>query len=215
MAILKRCVAGGFSTLKCHKRAYFIINLTYYGLVAMAMMYVADHPDLQLALLDGVASSLAQGPLLGVAEAYAGGHILQAICLTFLFNFFLGSVAMLILPSLILPFAGVGIGLIRAVLWGLLLAPTTPELQAAMMPHSLTLIVEGQGYILAMLAAWAMGRAFTSPTSVGAASWTGGYGRGLKQLLQLLPLVAIVLAVAAVYEVLEVIYLVPLLLPQG
>jgi len=165
-------------------------------------------------LTRAVVQSFSEGPLAGVAQAYAGGNVLTAMALTFLFNFFLGSVAVLLLPSLLIPFGGVGIGAARAVLWGLLLAPTTPELRAAMIPHSLTLVLEGQGYILAILAAWVIGRAFVSPASVGATRWLQGYGIGLKKALTVYVLVAIVLAIAAVYEALEVIYLVPLLLPN-
>lgn len=215
MATLRQWLLSAVETLKGHKRAYLVINIAYYGLVAAAMVYVTSHPELQEALLGEVALSLTQGPLSGVAEAYAAGRPLEAMLLTFVFNFFLGSLVVLVAPSLILPFAGVGIGFVRAVLWGLLLAPTTPALQAAMIPHSLTLILEGQGYILAMMAAWVMGRAFITPSSVGASSWTDGYVRGLKDTGRLLLLVAIVLGVAAVYEALEVIYLVPRLLPQG
>ncbi len=82
-----------------------------------------------------------------------------------------------------------------------------------MIPHSLTLVIEGQAYILAMLGAWILGRAFVSPQRVGALSWKEGYLRGLRSGASIYLLVAIVLAVAAVYEVLEVIYLVPLLVP--
>lgn len=196
-----------------HKQAYIIINVVYYGLVAAAMVYVAGHPELQQALLGQIAISLTEGPLAGVSEAYMSGNVLLATVLTFVFNFFLGALAVLLLPSMLLPFAGVGIGLIRATLWGLLLAPTTPELQAAMIPHTLTLILEGQGYILAMLAAWVLGLAFISPSSVGVASHGAGYVRGLKHAATLFLLVAGVLAAAAVYEAFEVIYVVPLLVP--
>jgi len=84
----------------------------------------------------------------------------------------------------------------------------------AMIPHMGTLILEGQGYILAILAAWVLGRAFVSPSSVGATGWLQGYGIGLRKALTIYILVAIVLALSAVYEALEVIYVVPLLLPQ-
>jgi hypothetical protein len=213
MATLTQWFRHALLLVRRHKRPYIIINVVYYGLVAASMVYVAGHPALQEALLGQVALSFTEGPLAGVSEAYLGGHVLQAMALTFLVNFFLGSVLVLLAPSLLIPFAGLGIGLIRATLWGLLLAPTTPELQAAMIPHSLTLVVEGQGYILAMLAVWVLGRAFVSPSSVGAASWGAGYVRGLKDACSVFLLVAVVLAVAAVYEALEVIYLVPLLMP--
>ena len=213
MATIAQRFRYAVNIVRRHRRPYIILNVAYYGLVAGAMVYVAGHPALQVALLGEVALSFTQGPMAKVADAYMGGHVFQAMILTFLFNFFLGSAVVLLAPSLIVPFAGVGIGFIRAALWGLLLAPTTPELQATMIPHSLTLVLEGQGYILAMLAVWVLGRAFISPSSVGAPSWGAGYVRGLKDACAVFLLVAAVLAVAAIYEALEVIYLIPLILP--
>lgn len=193
-------------------RAYVVLNVLYYGVVAVAMLVVTGNPQVQQVLTDAVVASFTEGPLVSVFEAYAGGNVLQAMALTFVVNFFLGSVLVLFVPSLLIPFGGVAIGLIRATLWGLLLAPTTPELQVTMIPHSLTLLLEGQGYILAMLGAYVLGRAFVSPSSVGACRWRDGYVTGLKNEARVYVLVAIVLAVAAVYEALEVIYLVPRLL---
>ena len=195
-----------------HGRAYFGINLVYYGAVGASMAYVTSHPEVQRALTEAVVLSLAQGPMATVADAYREGNVLQATLFTFSFNFFAGSLLVLLLPSLLMPFAGLPIGLVRAVLWGLLLAPTTPELQAAMIPHSLTLLIEGQGYVLTLLAVWVHGRAFTSPSSVGASSWKEGYLLGLRRAGMVMLLAALTLTVAAVYESLEVIYLVPLLL---
>ncbi len=209
-------IAGWFSAaldiVRQHKRAYLAINVVYYGLVAVSMVFVSYYPELQEALISSVAQSFTEGPLAGVAEAYIGGHVLQAIVLTSLFNLFMGSLLVLFAPSMVIPFAGLLMGVVRAILWGLVLAPTTPELQVTMIPHSGTLLLEGQGYILALLAVWVLGRAFTSPSSVGASSWRTGYVIGLKRAGSLLLLVAVVLAVAAIYEALTLIYLVPRLL---
>ena len=212
MATLVKWFRRALSVVGRYRRAYVIINLAYYGLVAIAMTFVTFHPEIQDALIQSVAASFSQGPLAGVAAAYMGGHVLQSMAMTFAFNFFVGSVVVLMAPSMLVPFAGLFIGLVRATLWGLLLAPTTPQLQAVMIPHTLTLLIEGQGYVLAILGAWILGRAFTSPSSVAADSWREGYARGLRNAAQVYLLVAAVLAIAAVYEALEVIYLVPLLL---
>jgi len=196
-----------------YRRSYLAINVVFYGLVACGMAYVTFHPEVQEMLTQAVLLSFTEGPLAPVAEAYAGGEVFKSIFLTFAVNFAIASVLVIFVPSLLIPFSGVLVGVARAALWGLLLAPTTPELRAAMIPHSLTLVIEGQAYILAMLGAWILGRAFVSPHSVGALSWKEGYLRGLRNGASIYLLVAIVLAVAAVYEVLEVIYLVPLLVP--
>ena len=207
LAVLRSALA----VVRRHRRAYLAINLAYYGAVAASMAYVTAHPELQLALTEAVVLSFSQGPMATVADAYRDGNVLQATLYTFSFNFFAGSLLVLLLPSMLVPFAGLPMGLVRAVLWGLLLAPTSPELQAAMIPHSLTLLLEGQGYILTLLAVWVLGRAFVSPSSVDASSWTQGYVRGLRKAALVMALAAVTLAVAAIYEVLELIYLVPLL----
>jgi hypothetical protein len=79
-----------------------------------------------------------------------------------------------------------------------------------MIPHSLTLILEGEAYILAMLAAYVHGKALLFPRTVGAESRLIAYVEGLKRTGWLYILVVVMLAVAAVYEALEVIYLAPL-----
>ncbi len=213
MTTLRAWFKTACDIVRQHKRPYLIINLAYYGIVAASMVFVSFYPEIQAALIQSVAASFAEGSLAVVAEAYLGGHVVQAAALTFLFNFFMGSVLVLLAPSMIIPFAGLLVGLVRAILWGLVLAPTTPELLITMIPHSGTLILEGQGYILALLAVWVLGRAFISPSSVGATSWRSGYARGLKNAAWLFLLVAAVLLVAAIYEAVTLIYLVPRLLP--
>jgi len=96
-------------------------------------------------------------------------------------------------------------GVLRAVLWGLILSPAHPELRLAMIPHALTLLLEGQGYIFALLAVYLHGRALFRPQSLGVEGHWRGYLEGLKQTARLYILVVITLGVAAAYEVLEVV----------
>ncbi len=212
MAILRRWFPNTLDIIRQHKRAYLTINVAYYGVVAIAMVFVSFYPEIQEALISTVALSFAEEPMAGVARAYLEGQVFRAISLTFLFNFFMGTLLVLFLPSMVIPFAGLFMGGVRALLWGLLLAPTTPELQITMIPHSGTLLLEGQGYILALLAVWVLGRAFTSPRSINAPSWRAAYLKGLSKASRLIGLAALVLLVAAIYEALTLIYLVPQLL---
>lgn len=192
-----------------YRTTYVAINVGYYGLVLVAMLYVAlINPAVQERMLADVQSSLAEGPLATVGSVYLGGNLVGAAALTFLVNLLVGALLTITLPSLIVPFAGIALGAYRAVLWGLLLAPTTSELALVMIPHSLTLILEGQAYILAMLASYVQGIAFLSPQGVGVESHRQGYLEGAKRTGRLYVLVAIVLAVAAVYEAVEVIAMV-------
>ena len=198
------------------RTAYVAINLGYYGLVLVGMLYVAViDPAVQERLLADVAASLTEGPLATVGGAYLGGNIAAAAALTFVVNFVVGAMLTITLPSLIVPFSGVALGAYRAVLWGLLLAPTSRDLSLVMIPHSLTLVLEGQAYVLAIFAAYVHGLAFLRPQWVGAASRRQGYVVGLKMTAQVYALVLLSLAAAAVYEALEVVAMVRLASASG
>ena len=77
-----------------------------------------------------------------------------------------------------------------------------------MIPHSLTLIFEGQAYILAMLGVYLQARAFLWPRTAGVEGHFKGYVEGLKWTGKIYILVVITLLVAAIYEVLEVVIMV-------
>jgi hypothetical protein len=140
-----------------------------------------------------------------VGTAYVNAQVFTAILVTFFVNLLIGSLASITIPSLIVPLSGFIIGMYRAVMWGLLLSPAHPELRIIMIPHMLTLILEGQAYILTMLAAYIQGRAFLRPATVGVEGHGKGYLEGLKRTLKIYALVVLTLAVAAIYEVIEVV----------
>lgn len=189
--------------LGAHKRAYLGLNIFYYALILVGMVYAAFNPTFQQTLLQQVGTAFSQGPLKAVTDAYVNTQILQATALTFIVNLFIGSFGTITLPSLIIPGSGFLMGAYRAFLWGLIYSPTTAEMQTVLLPHSLTLLLEGQAYVLAMFAAFVHAKAFLSPRSVGAKSRLAGYWVGLKMTAQLYVLVIAVLLIAAIYEVLE------------
>jgi len=119
---------------KQYRRAYFALNVTYYGLIMVAMLFVFTEPELQRSLLETINVSYNQTlPL--VVQAYEGGNFLFAAVLTFVINFALSSLVAITLPNMVVPFWGVFIGLVRAMVGGLILAPTQPVLATAMIPH--------------------------------------------------------------------------------
>ena len=208
-----KAIRSALSVLGESRRAYVTLNLVYYGLVVCGMVFTAFDRSVQRELLAAVGNALTQGPLAGVASAYTTGQIILAIALTFVINLAVASFVSITLPSLIVPFSGLLVGLVRAVTWGLLFSPPTLAVggrEAAMgLLIAILLILEGQGYVLAMLAAWVQGQAFLSPQSVGAADRGQGYLVGIKRALRLYLLVALVLAVAAVYEAVVAIVIIP------
>ena len=193
-----------------HRRAYIILNALYYGLVVIFMVYVAFNRALQDELLQSIGESFMTGPLSFVGNAYINAKVLAAIGATFLVNLLAGSFGTITLPSLIIPFSGILVGFYRAVLWGLILSPAHPDLRLVMIPHSLTLILEGQAYILTMLAAYLQGRAFLWPKTIGLERRGQGYLEGLKQTGKIYVLVLLTLLIAAIYEVIEVVIMIKL-----
>ena len=167
-------LTAGWAVVREHGRAYVVLNILYYALMLAAMTAAAIRPSLQNDMLRDVDQKLTSGPLSSVGSAYSGGMVLRATALTFAINLVVGSVAWITLPSLLIPFGGVLMGLYRAILWGLIFSPANPEMRALdRIPHVLTIILEGQGYIVAMLAAWIQGRNLIAPGACGI-SWIPG-----------------------------------------
>jgi hypothetical protein len=102
-----------------------------------------------MAAVQGALNSKGQGVLAVAGRAYLSGNMVYAAVVTFVINFFAGSLAMITLPSLIIPGAGALLAAYRAALWGLLLGPSQVSLADVMRAHSGTLLLEGEGYILA------------------------------------------------------------------
>jgi hypothetical protein len=194
-------------------RAYLTLNVIYYGLVLAGMAFVFANPQVQEALLESVGQDLQPGgSMAGVAAAYDSGNVIVAAAVTFGVNLVLGSFLGITLPSLVIPVFGVALGLFRAILWGLLLAPQG-SLTYVMIPHSVTLLLEGQGYIIAMIGTFTIAKGLFRPEAYGATSHLGGYLAGLRRCARLYVLVIAVLAVAAIYEAIEVILMMNLLPP--
>ncbi len=134
----------------------------------LGMAYVTFfNPGLQDTLLQAAGKTFTEGALAAVGGAYGSGQVIQAMIITFIVNLFPGSLIEMTLPSLIIPFSGLLMGIYRAILWGLLLSPSNASLAGPMIPHSLTLLLEGQAYILVMLSIYIHGKAFLRPGAYG------------------------------------------------
>jgi hypothetical protein len=190
--------------VKYHRKAYLAINLSYYALIVIGLVYGAIDREVQKAITEAVGAAFTSGPLQAVGEAYTGQEFLRAVLLTFLINLFLGSLAVLTLPSLAIPFSGMLVGAYRAILWGVIYSPGSLQTDAQGLLFVVfiagLLFLEGQGYILALLGVYIQGRAFLFPKRAGLERHGQGYLVGLKRTASLYILVTLVLLVAAVYE---------------
>jgi Stage II sporulation protein M len=200
-----RLLRKPFQIIRANFRAYLTINAIVYGLVITGMVAAIVFPDLgaaQVATLEdnGTADlvrSLINNPWL--------------FSLTILGVNVMTGALRIVLPSLIVPFTGVAIFAYKAFTLGLAMAPTTKIMAVALIPHSLTILIEFQAYALLMFGAYILGRSWVRPATIGARNHRQGYVRGLKQLgwlsLATLPLFII----GAIWEAFSLRYLVPLL----
>ena len=181
------------------------LHLVYFGLMLTAALVVYDLPDVQLVLLSAIRGAFTQpqNPLAVAAKAYGSQNIAWAAIVTFAINFLLGSTAVITVPSLLVPGSGILMACLRATAWGLLLAPAFVVLSLGMLPHAGTMLLEGEGYILATFFGLLV-PAYLFDRRKGV-DLPGRYGRALLLNLKALTLVALVLLAAACYEATEVI----------
>jgi hypothetical protein len=193
--------------LEIRRRPYLVwaVHLAYFGLVLLGAVLVYEWPTVQAVLVASVRAGIggSGGPLAVAGRAYGSGSVVRAAAVTFLINFLLGSLAVISLPSVVLPGLGAVTAAVRAMTWGLLLGPTSAPAAGAMLPHTGTMLLEGEGYVLAALFGLLIPVYLLQPGSGGTA-WSR-FGHALRLNVQANVLVALVLAVAAVYEAIEVI----------
>ncbi len=198
-------LAGPLLEMKARPKLVWSVHLVYFGLVIAGSLLMFKVPEAQVVLIGKVQEALAtkNNPLGVAGEAYLSGSIPRAAAVTFLVNFFLGALASITLPSILLPASGVLVACVRALLWGLILAPVMQTMALRMLPHSLTMLLEGEGYILATLFG------FLIPIHVVQRSLGGNlftrFGRAILLNFKAQFWIALVLAVAAIYEATEVI----------
>ncbi len=187
------------------RRLFLSLHFIYFGVAVLFMIVAYLLPELQVCLLAEIKAQVegGAGPLGVAGKAYMSKSIPLAAVATFAINFFLGSLAYITIPSIIIPGVGILAAIFRALMWGLLLAPNFDVLAGAMLPHSLTLLLEGEAYIIAtffaLLIVVYLFRKAEGP------SLLRRYGNALLMNVRGNLLVAAVLVVAAIYEAIEVI----------
>ncbi len=146
-----RFFAAPLLEMRQRPRLLWAVHLIYFGTVMAASALIYEQPEVQTVLLSkvGEAFGAKDSPFGIVGEVYRSGNIALAALLTFVVNFFAGSLGYITLTSILFFGAGLFLTWFRAFMWGFLLAPTIPDLAYSMLPHSGTMLLEGEGYILA------------------------------------------------------------------
>lgn len=113
----------------------------------------------------------------------------------------------IVAPSLIVPFSAIVLFAYWDVTTGMTLVPASDIGWVALIPHSFTLIVELQAYLL-LLGVYLLGKYFVRPGTVGAEGRRKGYLRGLRDLGRLALPALVLLVLGAVYEAFSLRYVV-------
>lgn len=192
-----------FCIIRANARAYLVLNALAYGLFVVGFVVGLLFPHLNQAEVerlndDGtvdLVQSLINNPWL-FALRILGVNALRMAAVT------------IVLPSMIVPFAGIPLFAYWALTTGITLVPASDIGWVALIPHSLTLAIEFQAYTLFMLGAYLLGRCWIWPRTVGADNRRGGYISGLRQLGWLSLPAAVLLVVGAVYEAFSLRYFV-------
>lgn len=192
--------------IQANRRAYLALNAILYGSFLVGFGTGLLFPGLTAAQTESLGSggqadlvrSLLENPWL-FALVILANNVLRAGLLN------------LVLPSMIVPFAGIVWYVYTLFTVGLVLAPVDRDGWLVFIPHSLTVVMEIQAYVLLSLGVYLLGKAWIRPRTVGAENRRQAYVGGLRQLGVLsLPALAL-LVVFALYESFSVVYLVPLL----
>ena len=191
-----------------------MINVAYFGIVCGGMVYGSCYRESRDAYMAESKQQAAEF-LPAVLGSEPSEHFLRTVALMFMVNLIGGSLLYITIPSLLVPFSGLLLGGVRAFVWGLVFTPNLTALNGASLVYGaligLLLILEGEGYVLAMLGAYIQGKVFVFPRLADVTTPWQGYKLGSAWCLQIYELVAGVLAVAALYEGVLLCYLKPLL----
>lgn len=190
------------------KKLFLYTNVFYFGLVIMGALIALAFPQVQRYFLDLTTTGLNNGPMSGVAVAYRSGDVLNAAAVTFVTNLFLGTIAEITIPSLIIPIWAPIMGMVRALLWGIILVVPVPGILPlnTLLPHYLTLFLEGEGYVVAIFACLRQVKVLLHLGTIPADRRVKVYFASIVDNVKLLPVVAVILAVSALYEAWEVMF---------
>ncbi|WP_036830198.1 stage II sporulation protein M [Phycicoccus jejuensis] len=185
-------------------RPFLWLNAGAFGILLVGMLLGLLFPDLVAAQAAGFEESGQTDLVLRVF----GNPWLFALTILAVNTLTVGA-ALIVLPSMVVPFLGLPLFAWKALTIGIALTPTTPTLRVAFIPHSLTVLIEFEAYVLLLLGAWVLGRAWLRPASVGASTRREAYGIGVRRLGRLVLAALLLLVVGALWEAWSLTRLVP------
>ena len=189
--------------LHANARAYLALNAIAYGLFLVGFVVGLLFPH----LTEVQVTRLNEDGTTDLVQSLINDPWLFALVILGVNTVKMGA-ATIVLPSMIVPFAGIPLFAYWAFTTGITLVPASDIGWVALIPHSVTLVIELQAYVLFMLGAYLLGRHWVWPRSVGAENRREGYVTGLRQLGRLCLAAFVLLVVGAVYEAFSLRYFV-------
>ncbi len=181
--------------IRADLRPLLVLNAVAFGLFLVGCVLGLVFPDLVQAQQ---ADFDASGQTDLVLQVFQNPWLFALVILAV--NTLTVGAAMIVLPSMVVPFLGIPLFAYKALTIGISIVPTTPTLWVAFIPHSLTLVIEFEAYVLLMLGAWILGRSWLRPATTGATTRRQGYLRGLQRLGWLGLAALVLLVVGAAWE---------------
>lgn len=207
MTTLRTILRTPLHIIRDNARAYLLLNLMAYGIMLIGVGVGLLYPN----VTEAQNATLQDDGTVDQVTSLLSRPWLFALFIL-LVNVFRLSLVTIVLPSTIVPFAGVALFAYWTFTMGLTFAPSDATGWVALIPHSLTIVIEFQAYILVALGAFLVGRNWLRPRAIGASTRRQGYVRGLQQLGWLSLPGFVLLVVGAIYEAFSLVYLVhPLL----
>jgi hypothetical protein len=192
-----------FGIIGAHARTYLLMNTGAYGLFLVGFGVGIIFPHLS----EAQHTRLTDDGTAELVRSLITNPWLFALTILAVNTLKMGALT-IVLPSLIVPFAGIALFGYWVYTTGVTLVPASDIGWVALIPHSLTVIIEFQAYILLVFGGYLLGRCWMWPRTAGAENRRQGYLRGLQQLGWLALPAAVLLVVGAVYEAFSLRYFV-------
>jgi hypothetical protein len=192
-----------FQIIRANLRTYVILNIAAYGLFLIGFVIGLMFPNLSTSRTETLTND---GTADLVFSIFSNPVLLALLILAV--NTLQLSVLTIVLPSLIVPFGGLAAFAVWVVTTGVTLAPVDARAWVVMIPHSLTLVIEVQAYIIVLLGAFLIAKYWLRPQTIGAPTRRRGYVRGLQHLAWLAIPAFALLIIGAIWEAYSLSYLV-------
>ena len=188
-------------------RLIVLVHVVLYGAFFLMMLLAFRYPVANIRATSLVRDAFAKGDLSYIGKAYASGDILRASGATFVQNYLVATILFTILPSLVVPFAGLFKNLASFATMGFVMAPLWTGSAPKLVYHCITMALEMEGYIIAsfVVIVW--------PLRIAKGILGGAFPNEVIQGLRIVAsgalLAGIMLAIAALYEATTLIILSP------